>query len=77
MTATEKVVAAILQQLKKELEVKPENRLYDDLGLDSLNLVELTIRIHSEHGIDLGRKAVEMKVIPETVADVIALVEAA
>lgn len=34
-------------------EITPEMRLRDDLGLDSLDLAELTVRIESEYGVDV------------------------
>lgn len=33
--------------------LKNEDRLRDDLGFDSLDLAELTVRIESEFGIDI------------------------
>jgi acyl carrier protein len=47
--------------------------LRDDLGLDSANLVELTVLVHSMYGIDLGRKAAEHNALPTTIGDLIAL----
>lgn len=76
MNSSEKVIAAIGKQMKRKVEIRPESLLAEELGLDSLALVELTVVMHSEHGVDLGRKAIQLKMVPRTVADVIALMEA-
>jgi len=34
-------------------DLKPENDLRNDLGFDSLDLAELTVRIEKEYGIDI------------------------
>ena len=77
MNTEEKVIAALQQLLKKELPMTQETRLRDDLGMDSMNLVELTVLVHSLYGVDLGRKSAELKLIPETVGDLVTLVSAA
>lgn len=39
---------------KKEfLEIKEESHLRNDIGLDSLDLAELTVRIEAEYDIDI------------------------
>lgn len=76
MTSEEKVIASLQKQLKKNITISLTDHLRDNLGMDSMNLVELTILIHTEYGVDLGRKAVELKIIPETVADIVNLVDA-
>jgi acyl carrier protein len=52
----EHVLETIREQLKS-FEVKPEDVKpdvsYDSLGLDSLDLVELSVRIEDEYGIDI------------------------
>ena len=75
MTSSEKVISAIRKQMKQTIEIRPESLLAEELRLDSMSLVELTMYMHSEYGIDLGRKAVELKIVPKTVSDIIALVE--
>lgn len=77
MNAEEKVIAAVQQLLKKETPMTAETRLRDDLGMDSMNLVELTVLVHSSYGVDLGRKSAELKLIPETIGDLVTLVNAA
>jgi len=39
--------------LSKLSDLKPEHDLRTDLGFDSLDLAELTVRIEKEHGIDI------------------------
>lgn len=75
MTSIEKVIAAIQAQLNQPVEIELDSRL-EELRLDSLALVELTIRMHTEHGVDLGRMAAELKLVPDTVADLVTLVDA-
>lgn len=73
MTNEEKVIVALQKLLGREVPMTGATHLRDDLGLDSANLVELTVLMHTLHGVDLGRKAAEHKIIPRTVADVAAL----
>lgn len=40
-------------ELKKIESLEPEYNLRDDLGLDSLALAELTVKIESEFGVDI------------------------
>lgn len=77
MNTEEKVIAAVQQLIKKEIPMTQETRLRDDLGMDSMNLVELTVLVHSLYGVDLGRKSAELKLIPETIGDLMTLVSAA
>lgn len=73
----EQTVHAALQQLKgTDLQLSPDMRLKDDLGLDSAQLVELTVIVHGLCGVDLGRRSAERKLLPTTVADVVSLLEA-
>ena len=68
-----KVIAALQTLLGRELDITPSTMLRDGLGLDSNALVEFTVLIHTMYHVDLGRRVAERKVIPETVADVAAL----
>jgi acyl carrier protein len=68
-----KVIAALQTLLAQDLDIATSTMLRDGLGLDSNALVELTVLIHNMYHVDLGRRAAERKVIPETVADVAAL----
>jgi len=36
----------------------PDNRLYEDLGFDSLDLAELTVRIEERYGVDVFAEGV-------------------
>jgi acyl carrier protein len=69
----QKVIAAIQTLLGREVEITASTSLRDGLGLDSNALVELTVLVHTMYRVDLGRRAAERKVIPETVSDVAAL----
>lgn len=72
---TEDIYALIQQFCKQASPLSISDHLRDDLGLDSVKLIELTIKVHSQFGIDLGRRAAERKMRPETVGDIIALVK--
>jgi len=73
VTDEEKVEAAIKKLLSREVEMTATSRLREELGLDSSNLIELTVLIHTMYGVDLGRRAVERKLLPVTVGDVASL----
>ena len=65
----EKVKELIVQQLGvSESEVVPEAKFIDDLGADSLDLVELVMALEDEYGIDIPDEDVE-KIV--TVGDAI------
>jgi acyl carrier protein len=68
-----KVVAALQALIGQQIDIAASTRLRDGLGLDSNALVEFTVLIHTMYHIDLGRRVAERRVIPETVADVAAL----
>lgn len=71
-----KVISALHRLLGRELDITTSTMLRDGLGLDSNALVEFTVLIFNLYHVDLGRRAAERKVIPETVADVAALMGA-
>ena len=52
--------------------IKPESKLIDDLGADSLTAVEIVMEIEKELGVDIDDSEVE-KIV--TVQDVINIVE--
>ncbi len=69
----EKVKELIVQQLGvSESEVVPEAKFIDDLGADSLDLVELVMALEDEYGIDIPDEDVE-KIV--TVGDAIKYLE--
>jgi len=51
-------------------DLKPQNDLRNDLGFDSLDLAELTVRIEKEHGIDIFADGFVL-----TVAEILAKLE--
>mgnify|MGYP003152800796 FL=1 len=53
--------------------IKPEAKLIDDLGADSLTAVEIVMELEKELGVDIDDSEVE-KIV--TVQDVINIVEA-
>ena len=69
----EKVKELIVQQLGvSESEVVPEAKFIDDLGADSLDLVERVMALEDEYGIDIPDEDVE-KIV--TVGDAIKYLE--
>ena len=73
MTVAEKVKEMIIKQLdSKESEVVPEARFIDDLGADSLDIVELLMALEDEYGLEIPDEDAE-KI--ETVGDAIRYIE--
>jgi acyl carrier protein len=73
-TDVDKVVVAIRKRgIGADLAMTADTRLRDDLGLDSANLIELTVIVHTLYGVDLGRRAAERNALPATVGEVAAL----
>lgn len=75
MTAEEKVVSALRKLMEFSGEITLDTHLLDDLGMDSVKLIELTVALHTQHGVDLGRKAAQKNLTPTTVGDLVSLVE--
>jgi acyl carrier protein len=77
MSDEDKVIAAIKKLgVGAELPMSTTTRLRDDLGLDSANLIELTVLVHEMCGIDLGRRAAERNLMPNTIGDLVLLMRA-
>ena len=73
MTVSEKVKKMIVDQLGvNESEVIPEAKFIDDLGADSLDIVELIMALEDEYGIEIPDEDAE-KI--ETVGDAIRYIE--
>jgi acyl carrier protein len=73
MTIAEKVKKMIVEQLGvNESEVNPEAKFIDDLGADSLDIVELVMALEDEYGIEIPDEDAE-KI--ETVGDAIRYIE--
>ena len=69
----EKIQAMLAEALNLPLEkVTPDAKIVDDLGADSLDVVELLSQLEDEYGITIPDEEVENLV---TVADVAAEVE--
>jgi acyl carrier protein len=69
VTDEEKIIAALRALLSREVTMTSSTHLRDDLNLDSASLVELTVLVHTMYGVDLGRRAAEHNVLPNTVGD--------
>ena len=65
----EKIVKMIASKLNKKIEdVKPESRLVEDLGADSLDIVELLMMLEDEYGITIpDQDAVKLSTIGDIV----------
>jgi acyl carrier protein len=73
MTVTEKVKEMIVEQLGvTESEVVPEAKFIDDLGADSLDIVELIMALEDVYGIEIPDEDAEKM---ETVGDAIKYIE--
>ncbi|MCX5806669.1 MAG: acyl carrier protein [Proteobacteria bacterium] len=73
MTVTEKVKEMIVEQLGvNESEVIPEAKFIDDLGADSLDIVELIMALEDAYGIEIPDEDAEKM---ETVGDAIKYIE--
>jgi acyl carrier protein len=73
MAIAEKVKKMIVEQLGvSEAEVVPEAKFIDDLGADSLDIVELIMALEDEYGIEIPDEDAE-KI--ETVGDAIRYIE--
>lgn len=72
---TEKVTEIIVEQLGVSADqVKPESKMIEDLGADSLDAVELVMAVEEEFGIEVPDEEAEKLI---SVGDIIAHVEAA
>ncbi len=73
MSVTEKVKKMIVDQLGvSETEVVPEAKFIDDLGADSLDIVELIMALEDEYSIEIPDEDAEKM---ETVGDAIKYIE--
>lgn len=73
MSVTEKVKKMIVEQLGvNESEVVPEAKFIDDLGADSLDIVELIMALEDEYSLEIPDEDAE-KI--ETVGDAIRYIE--
>ncbi len=73
MAVAEKVKKMSVEQLGvSESEVVPEAKFIDDLGADSLDIVELVMALEDEYGIEIPDEDAE-KI--ETVGDAIKYIE--
>ncbi len=74
MSAEQRVKEIIVEQLGvNEGEVKPEAKFVDDLGADSLDLVELVMALEEEYNMEISDEDAE-KIL--TVGDAIEYIKA-
>ena len=69
----EKVKSILADQLGlKEDKIKPESRIVEDLGADSLDVVELLMTMEDDFGVSVSdEEAVNLK----TVADIVKMLD--
>lgn len=70
-----KVIEIIANQLSlRDEEIKPESRFVDDLGADSLDIVELIMEMEEEFDIEIPDEDVEKMISVKDVTDYISKV---
>ena len=70
----EQIIEIIAAQLKKEAgQIAPETNIMDDLGADSLDVVELLMAIEETFGVSVPDEDVQSL---KTVGDIVSYVEA-
>lgn len=75
MAIFDDVKAVVVEQLNvNEGEVKPESKFVDDLGADSLDVVELVMALEEKFEIEIPDEEAE-KI--QTIGDVVAYIEKA
>jgi acyl carrier protein len=79
MTTIEKVINAVAERASRETsEITPETDVREDLGMDSLDAVELIMELEDEFGISIpSEKSGELKTVAEIAALVDSLLESA
>ncbi len=65
----ERVVAVLADKLSKdEAEIKPESNIKEDLGADSLDMVEVIMGLEDEFNIEISEEdAAKISTLPEIV----------
>lgn len=74
---TEKVISIIAEQLSRdEAEVKPEAAIIDDLGADSLDVVELVMHLEESFDTDIDdAEAEKLKTVQDCIDYVVEITE--
>jgi len=69
-TSYDAVVAVVAKQLnKKPADIKPTDRIAEDLGADSLDVIDMLMNLEESHGVIIPDEAAQNL---KTVADVVA-----
>jgi len=64
----QKVKSIVAKQLNIQDEIKPENSFVDDLGADSLDVVELVMAFEEEFSVDIpDDKAENIKTVSDAI----------
>lgn len=73
----ERLHAVLIEQLGVDPEsIRPESTLVDDLGMDSLDAVELVMACEEEFGVEVDdAEETELEEKVKTVADAVAFIE--
>ncbi len=75
MSDHKKILSDIIcKVIKKNIEINEQMSLKQDLKIDSVNLVQLSIEIHEKFGVDLGEK-VDQGFSVSTVKDLLLCLE--
>lgn len=70
MTPEEKINSIIAEKLSvEEKEITPESNFIDDLGADSLDIVELIMSLEEELNIDIADEEAEKLITVQSVYD--------
>jgi acyl carrier protein len=72
MNLTEKVISIIEKNLEKKVDVKPESKLIDDLGIDSFERLMIVNAVEDEFNISIVEEDLS-KII--TVSDIVISLE--
>ena len=70
MDNQEKVIEVIAKQLgKKSADIQPAHRIVEDLGADSLDVVEMLMTLEDDHGVIIPDDvAMNLKTVNDVVA---------
>jgi acyl carrier protein len=73
----EQLVVMVKNLMGSKEDFRSSAHFKNDLGMTSLHLIELTTMIHARFNVDLGRISAEKKIMPESIDDIVFLLEGA